>query len=115
MIDPSEEIRRRLAAPPPPTEDIVSDFLQAIWVDSGGGGSVDAELQRLAADDRGLHYLRRGADAIDELLANPPAEHRLWQLVSIDAERPLPMNTDEVAAEWLRTFVARVRAVVERT
>ena len=36
------------------------------------------------------------------------------ELVSVDASRPLPMNTDEVAAEWLRAFVERVRAVVAR-
>jgi hypothetical protein len=114
MADPSEEIRRRLAAPPPSREEIVSDFLQTIWVDSGGGGSVDAELARLAQDDRGRYYLTRGTDAIEELLANPPAENRLFELVSVDASRPLPMNTDEVAAEWLRAFVERVRAVVGR-
>jgi hypothetical protein len=114
MADPSEEIRRRLAAPPPSREEIVSDFLQTIWVDSGGGGSVDAELARLAGDDRGLHYLKRGADAIDDLLANRPAENRLLELVAIDASRPLEWNSDEVAAEWLRAFVERVRAVVAR-
>ena len=113
MADPSEEIRRRLAAPPPSTEDVVSDFVQTFWVDSGGGDRVDAELARMAGDQRGLHYLARGADAIDELLANPPAENRLMELVSVDANRPLALNTDEVAAEWLRAFAKRVRAVVE--
>jgi hypothetical protein len=113
-MDPSEEIRRRIAAPPPPTEETVRRFVRSFWHDADGSDDVERDLERTAGDERGRHYLVTGADAIDALLADPPAENRLMELVSIDANRPLERNTDEVAAEWLRAFAERVRAVVAR-
>ena len=83
MADPSEEIRRRLAAPPPSREEIVSDFLQTIWVDSGGGGSVRwPSSPGWRTTTAAGTTLTRGTDAIEELLANPPAENRLMELRS---------------------------------
>lgn len=88
-------------------------FVERYWGDEQDPNAVASDLRRMAGLNR--RGIREGAEAIDALLANPPAPGELVQLVAWDGNHPLDSATDDEAAEFLRDFARMARVVLAET
>ena len=85
-------------------------FVKRYWGDKGDPEAVADDLRYMARlNPRGIS---EGADAIDALLADPPAAGDLVHLVAWDGNHPLDSGTDEEATEFLRDFAKMARDVL---
>ncbi|TDD20130.1 hypothetical protein E1294_18875 [Nonomuraea diastatica] len=91
--------------------DQVRLFLATLVADASGLDEVRANVARLAEVDP--ETVERGARALDDLLAAPPADGTLAWLVAWDANTVLDDDTsDTVAAQWLRELAEVLREVL---
>lgn len=88
-------------------------FVERYWGDEQDPQAVADDLRRMAGLNR--RGLREGAEAIDALLATPPAPGELVHLVAWDGNHPLDSGTDEEAADFLRDFARMARDVLAET
>jgi len=113
-VDPSE-IRARLLQRQQYHDqmsalDRVRRFARIYCSDADGLDGLRADLQRSA--QRSPAALERDLAAIEALLADPPAERELVELVTVDANTPLDELTAAAAAAWLRRMAELIRAAI---
>ncbi|MFJ8578379.1 hypothetical protein [Micromonospora sp. NPDC093277] len=89
----------------------VRAFLRGYLADAESLTELPTELTRLA--EVNPDTVRRRLDALDALLADPPADGTLARLVAGDANWVLDdESSDAAAARWLTEVADVVRAVV---
>lgn len=103
------EFLARLNAPPPPPLEALRDFLRATVADADTVEDTEAYLRRRAA--RNPRPLDHWIEAIEALLANPPAPGVLAMAVATDGNLGLPDETDAGAIPWLRDMGERIRRI----
>lgn len=109
-----DELRRMLqeraqaAASRPPLEE-ARGFLRHYWADDSAD-EVRQMLERRCAESP--QVMARHLRALDAVLADPPAEGVLTNLVLWDANVALEPPTDEAAAAWLARAADMLRSVL---
>lgn len=97
-------------APPSPPLEVASKFLRAYFADN----SFEEARARLARHiSRNTNAVVRELEAIERLLAEPPAEAgTLAHLVAWEANWVLDDSSDSGAAAWLREVAEMIRELM---
>ncbi|HEV2782704.1 MAG TPA: hypothetical protein VGX25_25210 [Actinophytocola sp.] len=110
-MDVPDKLRAYANRPRPPAIDQVRSFLRGYVADSDGLDEVRAELVRMMQINP--RTVRRQAEAIEALLADPPPPGTLATMVAVDGNWVLDDETsDTAAAAWLRDLAALIRGVL---
>ncbi len=100
----------RLNEPPPPPLEATRMFLRSYASDADGIEEIHHEIAHAAAvNPRGIVHALEGIEA---LLAHPPAEGVLAQLVAWEGNRVLADLSDDGATAWLHDMAAYMRGVL---
>jgi hypothetical protein len=106
-----ESLRRRLAEQASMSDlDVVRRFLASHFGDADGPADARRDMERLASVN--TRSLRRGLEAIQAVLADPPEAGLLSRMVAWDANWPLDDPSDAGAAAFLAEVADMVREVL---
>ena len=110
MTDMPEILKAKLNAPPSPPFEEARQFLRRYWGDEGILDAIRVQMEDTISFNPKL--VVHGLQAIETLLADPPADGTLLDMVLWDANHPLDDPNEESAKTWLREMAEFVRDVL---
>ena len=109
-----EELRAKfgaaLNAPPAPPLEATKKFLSLYCKDADGLEEIHQHLARMSKVN--TRTLEQGLTGIEGLLANPPADDVLIELIEIDTGWVLEESTGDASKAWLGELVQMLREIL---
>jgi len=108
--DIKARLRERMHAPALPPMEVTRNFLRSYCSDADSIQEIRAEAARIVAIN--TRRVQAALAAIESVIADPPDDGSVAQMVALDANRRLADPSDQGALEYLRRIAAVLRDVL---